>query len=117
MPNPAKNTICLWYKPRRRGGREFYANNLSRFVRYRGASRAGATIHRCKKGDVLTVEFTVMGIPCLASTAGRRSNTARRSRFRSRTADQAEDGSLLERHRRQRRPGERLRLVQGQSGA
>ena len=37
-----------------------------------------------KKGDVLTVEFTVLGIPCLGLNGGPRSSTARPFPSRSR---------------------------------
>src|SRR3954468_11074051 len=81
MVKPAKNTICLWYDGEAEAAARFYAKTFP-------DSSVGA-VHRApgdfpdgKQGDVLTVEFTVMGIPCRGSTAGRCSNTAKRSRFR-----------------------------------
>ena len=61
---PAKNTICLWYDGDAEEAARFYARTFP-------DSSVGA-VHTApgdfpsgKKGDVLTVEFTVMGIPCL----------------------------------------------------
>ena len=56
-----------------------------------------------KAGDVLTVEFTVAGIPAWASTAAPPSSTTKPSRFRSRPKTRR-DRPLLERDRRQWRP-------------
>ena len=61
MANPAKNTICLWYKDDAENAARFYAQTFP-------DSSVGA-VHRApgdypsgKKGDALTVDFTVMGI-------------------------------------------------------
>ena len=60
----AKNTICLWYDKDAEAAARFYAKIFP-------DSAVGA-VHRApsdypsgKKGDVLTVEFTVAGVPCL----------------------------------------------------
>ena len=67
--NPAKNTICLWYDGGAEEAARFYAETFP-------DSSVGA-VHRApgdfpsgKAGDVLTVEFTVMGIPCLGLNGG-----------------------------------------------
>src|SRR5882724_6013803 len=69
MMNPAKNTICLWYDRDAEDAARFYAKTFP-------DSSVGA-VHRApgdfpsgKKGDVLTVEFTVLGIPCLGLNGG-----------------------------------------------
>jgi predicted 3-demethylubiquinone-9 3-methyltransferase (glyoxalase superfamily) len=69
MLKPAKNTICLWYDGDAEDAARFYAKIFP-------DSSVGA-VHRPpgdfpsgKKGDVLTVEFTVMGIPCLGLNGG-----------------------------------------------
>ena len=69
MVKPAKNTICLWYDRDAEAAARFYAKTFP-------DSSVGA-VHRApgdfpsgKKGDVLTVEFTVMGIPCLGLNGG-----------------------------------------------
>ena len=67
----AKNTICLWYDRDALEAATFYAKTFP-------DSRVGAVHHAPgdypsgTKGDVLLVEFTVMGIPCIASTAAPR---------------------------------------------
>ena len=65
---------------------------------------------------MLTVEFTVAGIPCLGLNGGPVFKHNEAFSFQIATDDQARDRPLLERHRRQWRPGERVRLVQGQVG-
>lgn len=67
--NPAKNTICLWYD----GG----AEEAARFYAKTFPDSSADAVHRApgdfpsgKEGDVLTVEFTVMGIPCLGLNGG-----------------------------------------------
>src|SRR5262249_57140282 len=69
MVTPAKNTICLWYDGDAEEAARFYAKTFP-------DSSVGAVHHAPgdfpsgKKGDVLTVEFTVMGIPCLGLNGG-----------------------------------------------
>jgi len=69
MPTHAKNTICLWYNGDAEEAARFYARTFP-------DSSAGAVhlapgdFHSGKKGDVITVEFTVMGIPCLGLNSG-----------------------------------------------
>ena len=69
MLKPAKNTICLWYDGGAEDAARFYAKTFP-------DSSVGA-VHRApgdfpsgKKGDVLTVEFTVMGVACLGLNGG-----------------------------------------------
>ena len=65
----AKNTICLWYDKDAEAAARFYAATFP-------DSAVGAVHHAPsdypsgKKGDVLTVEFTVLGIPCLGLNGG-----------------------------------------------
>src|SRR4029077_10161940 len=69
MDKPAKNTICLWYDGDAEDAARFYAKTFP-------DSSVGAVHHAPgdfpsgKKGDVLIVEFTVMGIPCLGLNGG-----------------------------------------------
>ena len=65
----AKNTICLWFDKDALEAARFYAATFP-------DSKVGA-VHKApsdfpggKKGDVLTVEFTVCGIPCLGLNGG-----------------------------------------------
>ena len=64
-----KNTICLWYDGTALDAAKFYAETFP--------NSAVGTVHRApgdypagKLGDVLTVEFTVIGIPCLGLNGG-----------------------------------------------
>ena len=50
MAKPAKNTICLWYDGDAEEAARFYAEDLSRFVRRRGAPRAGRLSRPGSKG-------------------------------------------------------------------
>ena len=69
MTNIAKNTICLWYDDDAEDAARFYAEIFP-------ASSVGA-VHRApgdnpsgKEGDILTVEFTVLGVACLGLNGG-----------------------------------------------
>ena len=67
--NPAKNTICLWYNRDAEEAAQFYAKTFPNSSGGSGAPRAGR-LSVGKKGDVLTVDFTVLGIPCLGLNGG-----------------------------------------------
>jgi hypothetical protein len=79
----AKNTICLWYDKDAEAAARFYAATFP-------DSAVGAIHHAPsdypsgKAGDVLVVEFTVAGIPCVGLNGVRHSNITRPSRSRSR---------------------------------
>ena len=69
MPDTARNTICLWYDRDAEAAANFYAatfpdSSVTAVHRAPGDYPAG------KKGDVLTVQFTVIGIPCLGLNGG-----------------------------------------------
>lgn len=85
----AKNTICLWYDGAAEEAAHFYAKTFP-------DSSVGA-VHRApgdfpsgKQGDVLTVEFTVMGIPCVGLNGGPTFKHNEAFSFQVATADQAE---------------------------
>mgnify|MGYP003113766350 CR=1 FL=1 len=64
MTTPAKNTVCLWYDGSAGETARFYADTFpDSFVR--AVHHAPGDFPSGKQGDVLTVEFTVLGIPCL----------------------------------------------------
>jgi len=74
---------------RRRGRGAVLRQDLSRFFRRRGAPRAG----RLSVGEArrrLTVEFTVMGVPCLGLNGGPAFKHNEAFSFQVATADQAE---------------------------
>lgn len=89
----AKNTICLWYDKAAHEAAEFYAATFP-------DSAVGA-VHYApgdypsgKQGDVLTVEFTVMGIPCLGLNGGPTFKHNEAFSFQVSTDDQAETDRL-----------------------
>ena len=89
MNKQAKNTICLWYDRDAEDAARFYAKTFP-------DSSVGAVylapgdFPSGKKGDVLTVEFTVMGIPCLGLNGGPEVKHNLAFSFQVATADQAE---------------------------
>jgi 2-polyprenyl-6-hydroxyphenyl methylase/3-demethylubiquinone-9 3-methyltransferase len=89
MLKQAKNTICLWYDRDAEDAARFYAETFP-------DSSVGAVLLAPgdypdgKMGDVLTVEFTVMGIPCLGLNGGPEVKHNEAFSFQVATADQAE---------------------------
>ena len=69
MVNPAKNTVCLWYDGDAEEAARFYARTFPDSS-VGAVWRAPGDFPSGKKGDVLTVLFTVMGIPCLGLNGG-----------------------------------------------
>ena len=65
----SKNTICLWFTQGAEEAARFYARTFPD-SRVGAVSRAPSDFPGGKKGDVLTVEFTVCGIPCLGLNGG-----------------------------------------------
>jgi len=64
-----KNTICLWYDKDAEAAARFYAATFPD-SRVTAVRTAPADFPGGKKGDVLTVEFTVCGIPCVGLNGG-----------------------------------------------
>lgn len=85
----AKNTICLWFNGGAQAAAEFYAATFP-------DSSVGAVFHAPgdfpsgRSGDVLTVHFTVMGIPCLGLNGGPAFPQSESFSFQVATDDQAE---------------------------
>ena len=65
----AKNTICLWYDKDAEAAARFYAQTFPNSA-VTAVRRAPSDYPSGKAGDVLTVEFTVAGIPCLGLNGG-----------------------------------------------
>src|SRR3954463_4851243 len=64
-----KNTICLWYDKDALDAARFYAATFPN-SEVTAVHKAPGDFPSGKTGDVLTVEFTVMGIPCLGLNGG-----------------------------------------------
>ena len=69
MSDMSRNTVCLWYDRDAEDAARFYAatfpdSSVDAVIRAPGDYPSG------KAGDVLTVQFTVLGIPCLGLNGG-----------------------------------------------
>ncbi len=89
MTKPARNTICLWYDGGAEEAARFYANTFP--------DSSVGEVHRApgdfpsgKQGDVLTVDFSVMGIPCIGLNGGPAFKHSEAFSFQVATRDQAE---------------------------
>ena len=65
----AKNTICIWYDNDAEGAARFYAETFPDTI-IGDIDRAPSDNPSGKQGDVLTVQFSVMGIPCMGLNGG-----------------------------------------------
>ena len=84
-----KNTICLWYDKDALDAATFYAATFPD-TRVTAVHRAPSDYPSGKAGDVLTVEFTVLGIPCLGLNGGPAFTPSEAFSFQVATDDQAE---------------------------
>jgi predicted 3-demethylubiquinone-9 3-methyltransferase (glyoxalase superfamily) len=84
-----KNKICLWYDKDAEEAARFYAETFPNSS-VSGVYRAPGDYPSGKQGDVLTVEFTVMGIPCLGINGGPQFKHSEAFSFQVATEDQAE---------------------------
>lgn len=67
--NIAKNSICLWYDNDAEGAARFYAKTFPDSSI--GAVHCAAGNYPSgKAGDILTVEFTVLGVACIGLNGG-----------------------------------------------
>lgn len=89
MNKPAKNTICLWYDRDAEEAAQFYAKTFP-------DSSVGDVYYAPgdypsgKKGNALTIEFTVLGIPCVGLNGGPAFKHNESFSFQVATNDQAE---------------------------
>jgi len=84
-----KNRICLWYEKDAEAAARFYAETfpdsaVGAVVRAPGDYPAG------KQGDVLVVEFTVVGVPCMGLNGGSMFKHSEAFSFQIATDDQSE---------------------------
>ena len=89
----AKNTICLWYENDALAAAEFYAKTFAN-SEVTGVFEAPSDFPGGKKGDVLTVEFTVYGIPCMGLNGGTYFKQSEAFSFQIATDDQEETDRL-----------------------
>src|SRR5580698_537171 len=86
---PAKNTICLWYNGAAEEAARIYAMTFPDSS-VDAVHHAPGDYPSGKKGDVLTVEFTVLGVACLGLNGGPAFKHTEAFSFPVATADQAE---------------------------
>jgi predicted 3-demethylubiquinone-9 3-methyltransferase (glyoxalase superfamily) len=84
-----KNTVCLWYDKDAEAAARFYAATFPN-SEVKAVHKAPADYPSGKAGDVLTVEFTVLGIPCLGLNGGPAVKHSFAFSFQIATDDQAE---------------------------
>jgi 2-polyprenyl-6-hydroxyphenyl methylase/3-demethylubiquinone-9 3-methyltransferase len=85
----AKHRICLWYNGDAEEAARFYAKTFPDSS-VDGVHRAPGDFHSGKKGDVLTVDFTVLGFPCIGLNGGPTFKHSEAFSFQVATKDQAD---------------------------
>ena len=90
---PSRNTICLWYENAALEAAQFYARTFPDSS-VGAIFRAPSDYPSGKEGEILTVEFTVMGIPCLGLNGGPAFKQTEAFSFQVATDDQAETDRL-----------------------
>ncbi len=89
----SKNTICLWFDGTALDAARFYAATFPDSTVGK-VFRAPSDYPAGKQGDVLTVEFTVLGIPCMGLNGGPAFKHSEAFSFQVATDDQAETDRL-----------------------
>lgn len=89
MNTQPKNIICLWYEKDAQSAAEFYAATFPEST-VTAVRRAPSDFPGGKEGDVLTVEFSVWGIPCVAINGGPTFKQSEAFSFQITTEDQEE---------------------------
>ncbi|WP_219267754.1 VOC family protein [Pseudomonas sp. Xaverov 259] len=84
-----KNTLCLWYNGTALEAATFYAKTFPDSA-VKAVHHAPGDFPAGKQGDVLTVDFRVLGIPCLGLNAGPAFPHTEAFSFQVATDDQAE---------------------------
>ncbi|RZT42141.1 VOC family protein [Cupriavidus agavae] len=89
----SKNTICLWFDGEAEAAANFYAKTFPD-SRVTAVHRAPSDYPSGKEGDVLTVDFTVAGIPCVGLNGGPYFKHSEAFSFQIATDDQEETDRL-----------------------
>ncbi|MFW8634765.1 VOC family protein [Cribrihabitans pelagius] len=84
-----KNTVCLWYGSDAEDAARFYAGTFPETA-VTAVHHAPSDFPSGKAGDVLMVEFTVLGIPCLGLNGGPAFTHSEAFSFQVLTEDQEE---------------------------
>ena len=84
-----KNTICLWFDKDAHEAARFYAATFPN-SKVTAVHKAPSDFPGGKAGDELTVEFTVLGIPCLGLNGGSAFKQSEAFSFQIATDDQEE---------------------------
>jgi 2-polyprenyl-6-hydroxyphenyl methylase/3-demethylubiquinone-9 3-methyltransferase len=85
----AKNVICLWYDGAAEEAAKFYAKTFPNSA-VKAVHQAPGDYPDGKQGQVLTVDFTVLGVPCLGLNGGPAFKHSEAFSFQIITEDQAE---------------------------
>ena len=89
----SKNTICIWFEGGAVDAANFYAKTFPDST-VGAIMRAPGDYPDGKQGDVLTVEFTVAGIPCIGLNGGPQFKQSEAFSFQIATDDQLETDRL-----------------------
>ncbi|GJE12648.1 hypothetical protein FOHLNKBM_3699 [Methylobacterium longum] len=89
----AKNTICLWYDKDAEAAARFYVATFPQSA-MGAVHRAPADYPSGRAGDVLTVAFTVAGLPCIGLNGGSVFRHSEAFSFQIATDDQTETDRL-----------------------
>lgn len=89
MAKRSQNTVCVWYNDDAEEAAQFYAQTFPNSS-VQAVHRAPGDYPAGKQGDVLMVDFTVMGIPCMGLNGGPQCKHSEAFSFQVATADQAE---------------------------
>ncbi|TDK37138.1 VOC family protein [Rhizobium deserti] len=84
-----KNTICLWYNGDAQDAAQFYAETFPDSA-VGAVIRAPGDFPDGQEGDVLVVEFTVAGLPCIGLNGGPTFQHSEAFSFQISTEDQEE---------------------------
>lgn len=85
----AKNTICIWFDKDAEAAARFYAATFPN-SEVLGVHKAPGDYPDGKEGDVLTVDFTVCGVPCVGLNGGPQFKQSEAFSFQISTDDQEE---------------------------